>query len=112
MPRPAAAAVTEGKDDIRSFIESENRSHAVVVWSKSYCPYCTQTKRLFQQQDVDVVVHELDQHPHGTRIQEELHRLTGQRTVPSVFVRNQHVGGNDDTHRAHRSGELARLLQT
>jgi glutaredoxin 3 len=37
--------------------------------------------------------------------------LSGQRTVPNVFVRGRHLGGNDDTHRAHRTGQLAKLLQ-
>lgn len=107
-------ATSSSSSPPRSFIEAENRSHAVVVWSKSYCPYCTQTKELFRSLDVsDVAVHELDRlpGPRGRQLQEELHRMTGQRSVPNVFVRNRHVGGNDDTHRAHRSGELARLLR-
>ena len=29
-------------------------------------------------------------------MQNELLKLTGQRTVPNTFVGGQHVGGNDD----------------
>ena len=38
--------------------------------------------------------------------------MTQQRTVPSVFVSGQHIGGNDDTQQAARSGRLAELLGT
>lgn len=99
--------------DIRSFIQAENSSHSVVVWSKSFCPYCIKTKKLFQSLNVkDIAIHELDHLPNGEQIQQELSNLTGLRTVPNVFVSNQHMGGNDDTHRAHRSGELERLLRS
>ena len=37
--------------------------------------------------------------------------MTQQRTVPNVFVAGQHLGGNDDTQQAARSGKLAALLK-
>ena len=58
-----------------------------------------------------MVVHELDEMPNGYAIQDELYRKTGQRTVPNVFVRGQHIGGNDDTQAAYMSGKLQKLLQ-
>ena len=62
--------------------------------------------------DIDgVVVHELDQMSNGYAIQDELYNKTGQGTVPNVFVRGEHVGGNSDTYAAHRSGKLRKLLQ-
>lgn len=56
------------------------------------------------------MVLELDLHEHGPDIQNELMALTGQRTVPNVFVSGRHVGGADDTSRAMQSGQLAQLL--
>ena len=83
----------------------------VVVWSKSYCPYCHQTKALFAgMSGIQVVTHELDQMSNGSAIQNQLAAMTGQRSVPNVFVNNQHVGGNDDTQAANRNGSLAKLL--
>jgi glutaredoxin 3 len=46
----------------------------------------------------------------GDLIQDELHKMTGQRSVPNVFVNGQHVGGNDATQAAARSGKLQELL--
>lgn len=60
--------------------------------------------------NVQVVSHELDQMGNGSAIQNQLASMTGQRSVPNVFVNNQHVGGNDDTQAASRNGSLAKLL--
>ena len=47
----------------------------------------------------------------GTTIQDTLEKVTGQRTVPNVFVGGEHVGGNDDTHSALKDGRLEKMLQ-
>lgn len=94
--------------EIRQTVEA-NR---VVVYSKSWCPYCAQTKALFDELDVPYTAVELDElGGSGEALQLTLLELTKQRTVPNVFVGGVHVGGNDDTQRAARSGELARLLE-
>ena len=105
------------RPNIRSFIEEENKKHQVVVWAKSYCPYCAKTKALFQtlvdeKVITDYVVHDLDLDPDGTQIQEELLAITEQRTVPNVFVKNQHIGGNDATQVFHKEGKLIELLSS
>ena len=104
------------KQQIQNFIQEENASHRVVVWSKTYCPFCAATKDLLQElssehPDLDIVVHEMDQHSQGYIIQQELLKTTGQRTVPNVFVNNQHIGGNDALQRAFQSGELETMLK-
>ena len=39
-----------------------------------------------------------------------LNQMTGQRTVPNVFINGKHIGGCDTTIALHSSGELAKLL--
>ncbi len=46
----------------------------------------------------------------GDKIQEELQRMTGQRTVPNIFVKGQHLGGCDDTLAAIQNGKFATML--
>ena len=58
------------------------------------------------------MVVELDERTDGHAIQQSLAQSTGQRSVPSVFVHGQHVGGNDDTQAAARSGKLQELLES
>jgi glutaredoxin 3 len=39
-----------------------------------------------------------------------LQRSGGRRTVPQIFINDQHVGGYDDLVAADRSGRLKQLL--
>merc|ERR1712232_191560 len=105
-------AAATNKMDVADFINKENSSNQVVIWSKSYCGYCAATKRLFDSigDSVQVACHELDRMPNGSAIQNELATMTGQRSVPNVFINNQHLGGNDDTQAAYRNGTLAKML--
>mmetsp|Transcript_22530 Transcript_22530/g.47695 ORF Transcript_22530/g.47695 Transcript_22530/m.47695 type:complete len:131 (-) Transcript_22530:2370-2762(-) len=93
------------------FVDSEIASNDVVVFSKSYCPFCTKTKELFTSLDVDFAVHELDEMgDDGPELQMALFKKTGQKSVPNVFVKQQHMGGNDDTQAAAREGKLQEIL--
>uniref|UniRef100_A0A8C8VJL8 thioredoxin-disulfide reductase (NADPH) n=1 Tax=Pelusios castaneus TaxID=367368 RepID=A0A8C8VJL8_9SAUR len=60
---------------------------------------------------VDYYALELDLTDDGPNIQEVLAELTGQRTVPNVFVNGTHVGGYDKTFQAYKSGSLQNLLE-
>ncbi|KAL3850026.1 hypothetical protein ACJIZ3_011908 [Penstemon smallii] len=83
----------------------------VVVYSKTWCSYSSEVKSLFKRLGVEPVVIELDQlGPQGPQIQKTLERLTGQHTVPNVFIGGKHIGGCTDTVKLHRKGELEPLL--
>jgi glutaredoxin 3 len=92
------------------FVKNEISSSAVVVFSKSYCPYCSATKSLMSDLKIDAKIYELDQMKDGSAIQDALLDLTGQRTVPNVFVNGQHLGGNDKTQAAAKSGKLQEMI--
>ena len=47
----------------------------------------------------------------GAKLQDALLEVTGQRTVPNVFIGGKHLGGNDDTQKAAASGALAEMLK-
>ena len=49
---------------------------------------------------------EINEEPDGAAIQEELQRITGQRTVPNVFVAQKHVGGSDALYKFYEEGKL------
>ena len=44
-------------------------------------------------------------------IQDELHRITGARTVPRVFIHQKFYGGGTDTAQGVASGEVQSLVQ-
>jgi len=110
------------------FIQDEINHHDVVIFSKSYCPYCRAAKSLFRETlgVKDLQIHELDEmmtppddddnddddRTRGRQIQDALLEWTGQRTVPNIFIHGQHLGGNDAAQHAHHDGTLATLLSS
>ncbi|KAG9143419.1 hypothetical protein Leryth_022999 [Lithospermum erythrorhizon] len=83
----------------------------VVVYSKTWCSYSSEVKTLFKRLGVEPHVIELDElGAQGPQLQKVLERLTGQHTVPNVFIGGKHIGGCTDTVKLHRKGELEPLL--
>ena len=102
-----AAAPSGLEEQIKTTIAGSK----VVVYSKSYCPFCQATKELFDKMGVEYTAIELDKMEGGADMQAALLSSSGQRTVPNVFVSGKHLGGNDDTQKAAKSGELEELLK-
>ncbi|KAG8459180.1 hypothetical protein KFE25_005691 [Diacronema lutheri] len=106
MPGAPRALSIMSVDAINTLVKQND----VVVFSKSFCPFCAKTKNLFKEMNVNAKVLELDLMTDGDIYQSELLKMTGQKTVPNVFVKGAHIGGNDDTQKARASGKLAELL--
>ena len=85
-------------------------SNPVVVFSKSYCPFCVKVKQLLSQLGASYKAIELDTESDGSEIQSALAEWTGQRTVPNVFIGGKHIGGCDATTAMHQGGKLVPLL--
>jgi glutaredoxin 3 len=108
---PSSRPSTTLKMSQDEFAKSEIESNDVVVFSKSYCPFCIKTKDLFDSMGVKYAVHELDKiGDDGPELQMALFKMTGQKSVPNVFVKGQHIGGNDDTQAAAKAGKLQEML--
>ncbi|KAJ0402579.1 hypothetical protein P43SY_006818 [Pythium insidiosum] len=95
----------------KSSVQAAIKSEKVLVFSKTYCPYCARVKALFEDLDVDHEVVELDERPDGSDIQEILLSLTKQRTVPNVFIKGQHVGGCDAVTELYAQKKLQAMLE-
>jgi len=91
-------------------VESIIQNNPIVIFSKSYCPYCKRAKGLIEKEGFQYLAIELDQRPDGQRIQELLQQMTGQRTVPSVWVHGKFIGGSDTVANLQSTGELRALL--
>ncbi|XP_004488030.1 glutaredoxin-C4 [Cicer arietinum] len=101
----SASASPEGE-----FVHKTISSHKIVIFSKTYCPYCKRAKAVFKELNQVPFVVELDERDDGSKIQDILTNIIGKRTVPQVFINGKHLGGSDDTVEAYESGLLAKLL--
>ncbi|KAG8950443.1 glutaredoxin [Tulasnella sp. 424] len=97
---------------VKEIVEDTIANHKVAIFSKSYCPYCKKTKELIKSlvPEGDVEILELDERDDGGAIQDYLNEKTGQRTVPNVFIKKEHIGGNDALQGLHAKGGLVPKL--
>ncbi|KAM0558346.1 hypothetical protein ACHAPJ_005040 [Fusarium lateritium] len=86
-------------------------NNSVVVFSKSYCPYCRQTKKTLDDLNTDYELLELDEVSEGSALQDALEQISGQRTVPNVYIKQKHIGGNSDVQSLKSAGKLANLIK-
>lgn len=93
--------------EVREAIENNQ----VVVFSKTFCPYCVQAKDLFKGLGVPYCAVEIDEEDDGPEMQDLLKKVTNFRTVPSIWINGQFVGGCDDVHALHRKSQLLPLIK-
>ncbi|KAK0603013.1 hypothetical protein LWI29_000484 [Acer saccharum] len=105
-----APKATEADNSVSAFVQNSIFSNKIVMFSKSYCPYCLRAKHVFAELHEKPFVVELDLRDDGAQIMYVLLDLVGRRTVPQIFVNGKHVGGSDDLKAAVSSGQLQKLL--
>ncbi len=81
----------------------------IEVYSTAVCPYCVAAKNLLKSRGLEWVELRID--TDAVQRDTMLARSGGRRTVPQIFVNDQHVGGYDDLVAADRSGKLTQLLE-
>nr|NP_001139920.1 Glutaredoxin-C2 [Salmo salar]ACM08688.1 Glutaredoxin-C2 [Salmo salar] len=94
-------------DAINKVIES----NSVVVFSKSYCPFCVKAKNLLNDVYPKYIAYELNNMENGGKIQDLLMKKTNQKTVPNIFIGNEHIGGCDSLFKLNESGKLENMLK-
>ncbi|KAK5656856.1 hypothetical protein OQA88_4404 [Cercophora sp. LCS_1] len=85
--------------------------NGVVVFSKSYCPYCQNSKRILDGYGAKYAAYELNQEQDGADLQDALLKITGQRTVPNIFIGKQHIGGNSDLEAVVGKGKDGKQIE-
>ena len=80
----------------------------IEMYSTAVCPYCTAAKNLLKSKGLAWSETRIDTDPVAFDAMRT--RSGGRRTVPQIFINDQHVGGFDDLVAADRSGKLGELL--
>ncbi|MBY0316713.1 MAG: glutaredoxin 3 [Bdellovibrionales bacterium] len=79
----------------------------VVIYSKTYCPYCDRAKALFKSKNVSYDEIKVDDDP---ALYTELKNRTGMMTVPQIFIDDKLIGGYTDLAALDQKGGLDPLL--
>ncbi|MDU9406174.1 glutaredoxin 3 [Pseudomonas sp. zfem001] len=80
----------------------------VTLYTTGHYPYCVNAKTLLTRKGV--AYEEIDVGSSPQRLAEMLQR-SKRRSVPQIFIGEQHVGGFDDLAALERGGKLDALLQ-
>ena len=81
----------------------------ITMYATGVCPYCVRAEALLKSrgvQNIEKIRVDLD----PVRRQEMMDKSGGRRTVPQIWIGEQHVGGFDDLHALDRAGGLEPLL--
>ena len=112
-PRHRAGSYDEAK--VKAQLEKQIASRPCIVFSKSSCPFCKETKELLSKLGTMYTVVELDEVDGGMATQAELGNVVGRVSVPAVFAGGKYLGGCNDGGMGgikplHERGELKPLL--
>ena len=79
----------------------------IIVYTTNYCPYCVKAKQLLLKKGVEFEEIDLT---NDDAARMALVEKSGRKTVPQIFINNQHIGGCDDLYDLDAKGELDSLL--
>ncbi len=79
----------------------------ITLYATAWCGYCAAARALLHQKGMEFTEIDVDEDP---KRREEMIARSGRRTVPQVFVGDQHIGGYDDLKALERSGKLGAVL--
>lgn len=80
----------------------------ILIYTTDYCPYCVRAKALLQQKNVEFK--EIKINSDSLR-DEMIKKSGGKKTVPQIFIDDQHIGGFDDLHKLDVKKKLDDLLK-
>ncbi len=80
----------------------------VKIYTWQTCPYCIRAKLLLWWKGVNFTEYKID--GDETARAKMAEHSNGRRTVPQIFINNQHIGGCDDVYELDRKGQLDTLL--
>ena len=76
----------------------------VKLYSTGTCPYCVAAETLLKKRGItDIQKKRVDQ---SAQALEDMIQKTGRKTVPQIFINEQHVGGFDDLVKWDAAGKL------
>jgi glutaredoxin 3 len=80
----------------------------IVMYCTEVCPYCVRAEQLLKRKGItEIEKIRIDLQP---ELRIAMVEKTNRRTVPQIFINEQHIGGYDDLAALDQAGELNALL--
>ncbi|MDY7004882.1 MAG: glutaredoxin 3 [Cyanobacteriota bacterium] len=81
----------------------------IEIYTWSTCPFCIRAKALLDKKQADYQEYTID----GDDAEREkmAKRANGRRSLPQIFIKDEHIGGCDDLYELEDQGKLDQLLE-
>ena len=80
----------------------------VIIYTGPFCAHCECAKKLLNKKNVKFVEYDIAQD--SSKMKEMLKKSNGARSVPQIFIGEQHIGGNDKLQALEKEGILNSIL--
>lgn len=80
----------------------------VELYTTMWCGYCARARALLKKKGVEFT--DIDVDSDSDKRAEMVARSGGGRTVPQIFINDEHIGGSDELVALDLAGELDRKL--
>lgn len=80
----------------------------ITIYTTTICPYCARAKALLKRKGL--AYEEINAEDEKVRA-EMIKKSGGMRTVPQIFVGDQHIGGSDELYALDQKGKLDELVK-
>ena len=80
----------------------------IEIYTTAVCPYCVRAKQLLTQKNVEFTEIRIDQ---NIQERDKMIERSQRKSVPQIFINNQHIGGCDDLYALESAHKLDELLK-
>ena len=80
----------------------------VEIYTWQTCPFCIRAKMLLWWKGVNFTEYKIDGNEEARNQMAE--RANGRRSVPQIFINEQHIGGSDELYELDAQNQLDPLL--
>ncbi|MEH2379831.1 MAG: glutaredoxin 3 [Nostoc sp.] len=80
----------------------------VEIYTWRTCPFCIRAKSLLKNKGVEFIEYTIDGDEAARNKMAQ--RANGKRSLPQIFINDDHIGGCDDIHALDSQGKLDELL--
>jgi glutaredoxin 3 len=80
----------------------------IEIYTWQTCPFCIRAKALLKNKGVEFTEYAIDGDNAARSKMAE--RADGRKSLPQIFIDDQHIGGCDDIHALDAQGKLNSLL--
>lgn len=91
------------------YARGEISLNKITIYTTRFCPFCVRAKQLLSSKNAEFEEIPVDG---DTEKRRQMMQKSGRRTVPQIWIGDQHIGGCDELYALERAGQLNQLLES